>query len=139
MIRAVVDTNILIRAVIRPNGTVGPMIPRLARNEYHIIFSEILWQEFEDKMAQPRLRTRYGVQDRDISRLYDTIVLRGTLVHPTRVITACRDEDDNRVLEAAVTGNAGYIVTSDQDLLVLDPFEGIRILTAREFLAILDS
>jgi hypothetical protein len=39
MIRAVVDTNIFIRALIRPQGTVGPIIPRLAREEYKLIYS----------------------------------------------------------------------------------------------------
>jgi predicted nucleic acid-binding protein len=56
---------------------------------------------------------------------------------PTREIHACRDEDDNRVLEAAVEGKADYIVTTDEALLVLDPFEGIRIVRPRVFLTAL--
>ena len=56
---------------------------------------------------------------------------------PTREITVSRDPDDNRILEAAVAGAADYIVTGDQDLLVLGEFEGIAIVTPTRFLAIL--
>ena len=50
------------------------------------------------------------------------------------VVTVCRDPDDNKLLETAVVGRADCLVTGDQDLLVLDPFQGIPILTPAEFL-----
>ena len=49
-------------------------------------------------------------------------------------ITACRDPKDNIILELAVSGNADYIITGDADLLVLNPFRGIAIVTPAEFL-----
>jgi putative PIN family toxin of toxin-antitoxin system len=137
MIRAVVDTNIFIRALIRPQGTVGPIIPRLAREEYKLIYSKVLLEELNEKIHLPRLQERYKVQEYNIQALLDAIALRGDLVTPTRTVKVCRDEDDNRVLEAAVAGKADYIVTSDEDLLVLDPFEGIRIVRPHVFLAAL--
>lgn len=56
------------------------------------------------------------------------------LVTPTLSISACRDPDDNRVLECALSGGASCIVTGDADLLTLHPFQGIRIITPRQFL-----
>jgi putative PIN family toxin of toxin-antitoxin system len=53
---------------------------------------------------------------------------------PTEIITDCRDPKDNKFLELAVEANASCIVTGDKDLLVLDPFRGIPILTAADFL-----
>lgn len=50
----------------------------------------------------------------------------------------CRDEDDDVVLATAVTGKADVIVTGDDDLLVLEEFRGIRILSPRQFLQLLD-
>jgi predicted nucleic acid-binding protein len=50
------------------------------------------------------------------------------------VVTACRDPDDNKLLEIAVVGRADCLVTGDQDLLILDPFQGIPILTPAGFL-----
>ncbi len=49
-------------------------------------------------------------------------------VYSKRKITACPDKADNRFLEAAVAGNADYIITSDRDLLDMKEFERIRIL-----------
>ncbi|MGC2743605.1 MAG: putative toxin-antitoxin system toxin component, PIN family [Candidatus Angelobacter sp.] len=49
-------------------------------------------------------------------------------------IKACRDPKDNKFLEVAVSGKATHLITGDSDLLVLDPFQGIRILPPQEFL-----
>jgi len=48
------------------------------------------------------------------------------IVTPTEAITACRDADDNKILEAAVAGDADLIVTADKDLRVLSPFRRHR-------------
>ena len=56
------------------------------------------------------------------------------LVDATERVHVCRDPEDNRILELAVNGDAGVIVTGDKDLLVLDPFRGVRIVTPAEFL-----
>jgi predicted nucleic acid-binding protein len=49
-------------------------------------------------------------------------------------LKARRDPDDDKFLETAIAGEADCLVTGDGDLLVLDPFRGVRILTARAFL-----
>jgi predicted nucleic acid-binding protein len=51
------------------------------------------------------------------------------LVDTIRVIRACRDPDDDKFLEVAVNGKADALITGDTDLLVLDPLEGIPIIT----------
>ena len=67
------------------------------------------------------------------------ILLHGEPVTPQRRIMACRDPKDDIVLEVAVTGRADFIVTGDNDLLVLHPFEGIPIIGPAEFLKALES
>jgi putative PIN family toxin of toxin-antitoxin system len=52
----------------------------------------------------------------------------------TYSIRACRDPEDDKFLELAVNGNAALIVTGDKDLLALDPFQGIAIITPAGFL-----
>ena len=53
----------------------------------------------------------------------------------TKFITnACRDAKDNKYLELAVNGKAELIITGDKDLLVLNPFESISIITIEEFI-----
>jgi predicted nucleic acid-binding protein len=50
-------------------------------------------------------------------------------------IVACRDPKDDKFLELAVSGRAACIVTADEDLLALNPFRGISILSVERFLA----
>jgi predicted nucleic acid-binding protein len=52
----------------------------------------------------------------------------------TTIVTACRDPDDDKILALAVSGQADIIITGDADLLVLDPFQGVRILAPRAYL-----
>lgn len=55
---------------------------------------------------------------------------------PNQIITDCRDSKDNKYLELALTGQAECIITGDLDLLVLNPFREILILTSQEFLTL---
>jgi putative PIN family toxin of toxin-antitoxin system len=62
MMRAVVDTNILIRALIKPYGTVGPVITHLRDGHFVIVYSTPLLNELTIKLALPRIRVKYCVE-----------------------------------------------------------------------------
>ena len=62
------------------------------------------------------------------------ICQRVEMVAITEPITVCRDPKDDKFLSLAVSGNADAIITRDADLLVLDPFRGVRIIDAQRFL-----
>jgi putative PIN family toxin of toxin-antitoxin system len=137
MMRAVVDTNILIRALIKPYGTVGPIIPRLRNGDYVIVYSAPLLKELTAKLALPRIRVKYRVKTEQVEALVAIIVLRGEWVMPTRQVKICRDPQDDMFIEAALAGEAPYVVTGDDDLLSLKQFETVRFVTPRTFLAAL--
>ena len=139
MTRAIVGTNILIRALIKPQGTVGPVLTRLRDGDYTLLYAEPLLDELVAKLALPRIRDKYHLTDEDVEAVLALILLRGEPVVPQRRITACRDPKDNVVLEVAVAGEADYIVTGDNDLLVLHPFEGVPIVGPAEFLKALET
>jgi putative PIN family toxin of toxin-antitoxin system len=136
--RAVVDTSILVRAIIRPQGTVGPVLLRLRRSEYTLLYAQSLLEELVDVLDRPRLREKYRLSEQDIWTVVGLILLRGEAVAPTKRITACRDPKDDKFLEVAVAGKADVIVTGDQDLLVLHPYAGIPIVLPSTFLRMLD-
>ena len=134
MIRAVVDTNILIRALIKPLGSVGPVLTHLRNDDYTLLYADPLLDELVTKLTLPRIRDKYHLTDDDIETVLSLILLRGEAVVPERRITACRNPQDNILLEVATTGKAEYIVTGDNDLLTLHPFAGIQIVGPAAFL-----
>jgi putative PIN family toxin of toxin-antitoxin system len=138
MMRAVVDTNILVRALIKPQGTVGPVLRRLREGRYRLLYSESLLAELVDVLGRPRIRNKYSIGPDDVATVLTLIELRGELVVPRRRITVCRDPKDNQVLEAAASGRADIIVSGDDDLLTLNPFESIPIVIPAVFLELLD-
>lgn len=137
MIRAVIDTRLLLRALIKPQGTVGPLLEGLRDASYLMLYSDALLGELADVLVRPRLSDKYGLTRDDIAVVLSLILLRGEMVISARRITACRDPFDNMVLEAAVAGQADVIVSGDDDLLSLDPFEGIPMRSPAAFLRML--
>ena len=138
MTRAVVDTNILIRAIIKPEGTVGPVIKRLRTGEYTLVYSQPLVDELLAKLALRRIREKYQLTDQDTDDILAIIALWGILVDPARKVKVCRDPKDDMFIEAALAGEAKQVVTGDRDLLILEEFESIRFVTPREFLSALE-
>jgi putative PIN family toxin of toxin-antitoxin system len=136
--RAVVDTSVLVRAVIRPTGAAGPVLMRLRRGDYSLLYAQSLLEELVDVLNRPRIRDKYGLTDEDIQAVVGLILLRGEAVEPQERVAACRDPRDDKFLEVAVAGEADAIVTADQDLLELHPFAGIPILSPAAFLQMLD-
>jgi putative PIN family toxin of toxin-antitoxin system len=132
--RAVVDTNILIRALIKPRGTVGPVISRLRDGDYTLVYSTPLLDELIEKLALSRIRQKYRLGEREIEALVALIVLRGELVVPHRQVKVCRDPADDMFIDAALAGKVSYVVTGDKDLLTLKKFETVRFVTPRTFL-----
>ena len=139
MMRAVVDTNVLVRAVIKPSGSVGPVLQRLRRRDYTLLISRATLDEAVEVLHRPRLRVKYGLSDQALRAIIRLIVLRGELIRPDQHIAVCRDPKDDKFLEVAVAGRADVIVSGDDDLLVLDPFQGIPIITPARFLTMLES
>ena len=136
--RAVVDTNILIRAVLKPDGTVGPIVTRLVAADYVLIYSHELLVELVEKLELPRIKQKYHIADEDITDLVALLALRGEFVIPEVKVTVCRDPDDNMVIEAALAGNAECVVTGDEDLVSLGIYGKVEFIGPRAFLSRLD-
>lgn len=101
---------------------------RSARRNCKFSASQDLLEEVEEK-----LRTKFGFSVRH-ARLMTFFVERQTeIVRVDRAMTICRDPDDNRILAAAVGSGCSHLVTGDSDLLALKTFEGVAIVTPRQF------
>ncbi len=135
--RAVVDTNILVRALLKPHGSVGPLLDFLRDGRFVFLYSDATLDELIDVLGRSRMVLRYGITAEETEAVCALVILRGERVQPNRTITACRDPKDDKFLDLAVAGRAEVIVTGDDDLRVLDPFEGIPMLQPSEFLRLL--
>ena len=138
MTRTVVDTNTLVSALIKPRGRLGQLLQHLKDGDFIFLYSRTTLDELADVLNRPRMRHKYGLSEADIQTVIGLILLRGESVTPVKRLQVCRDPKDNRFLEAALAGRADVIVSGDQDLLVLHPFEGIPIVKPAEFLAMLE-
>jgi len=134
-VRAVLDTGVLVSALIRRQGTTGDVLRALRDGRFIAVYSTDILVEIIDVLGRPALRAKYHIEPDDISVVINLIRLRGDLVVPARKVAACRDPKDDKFLEAALAGGADCIVSGDADLLDLAPFEDIPILRPAEFLA----
>jgi putative PIN family toxin of toxin-antitoxin system len=139
--RAVIDTGVLVSALIRQQGITGGILRALRDGRFTVVYTTDIMIEIIDVLGRDPFRTKYHIQSEDIAILVNLIRLRGELVNPLRPVAAspsgtmCRDPKDDKFLEAALAGKADAIVSGDADLLVLNLFEEIPILRPAEFLA----
>lgn len=82
-----------------------------------------------------RKRFRRYVDEQDVRSFLAGLTREAEWVDPSERISICRDPKDDKFLELAIAGRATHIVTGDADLLALNPFRGVHILSPQEFLA----
>jgi putative PIN family toxin of toxin-antitoxin system len=137
-VRAVIDTNVIVSALIRPQGTAGILWRRLGEGAFTAVFSPGLIDEIAAVLGHPRIRARYRTIPKDLEDIAALFALRDDLVACQERIRICRDPDDDFLLETAVAGNAGYLVSGNEDLLALKKFRRTRIVRPAAFLTMLE-
>lgn len=131
--RVVVDTNVLISALLAPAGKPAEVMRQLAASEATLLVSRVTFLELASRLARPKF-DRYRTPEQ-MDRYLEWLAELAEWVKPSIRISDCRDPDDNRFLEVLVAGEGDVLVTGDSDLLELDPYEGKAILTPAGFLA----
>jgi putative PIN family toxin of toxin-antitoxin system len=127
--RVVADTNVFISALMF-GGLPGRFLDLALGRRFTLVISEALLDELDEK-----LRGKFAVSESDALAIRAKLEDNATVVNPDFELDAVPgDPDDNRVLECAVAGRAGTIVSGDRHLLRLASFEGIAIVTVRQFL-----
>ena len=96
------------------------------------LFSDATLAELAEVLARRKFDAYVDRNLRD--RFLASILACSERVDVRESINVCRDPKDDRILEVAVTGGADYLITGDQDLLMLENFRGIPILTPAAFL-----
>jgi putative PIN family toxin of toxin-antitoxin system len=139
--RVVVDTNVLISAFIFNRSAPHQVLQLVRTGEVVIVLSTALFDELARVIRYPHLRQIAKYTDDQLDRFLTN--LRETAVwvevgEPLAVVTG--DETDNRFVELAIAGNARYIISGDKrHLLKVRRYQGIEVVSAAEFLALIAS
>ena len=138
--RAVLDTNQFVRALIRTGGVQDRLVRLWRSGTYELAASPPLLAEIEDVIRRPRLVERYGLTDEGIA-MFVRVLRRHAVMTPglLDVVVVDDDPDDNMVLACAVEANADFVVSGDRHLLALGSYEGMPIVRAAAFLRRLES
>jgi putative PIN family toxin of toxin-antitoxin system len=130
---SVFDTNSLISANLSP-ASVNRKAYDKAREIGISVYSHATLTEFVQTLTRPKFDKYISME----KRLQAIAAFEKNSQHLTisANIHICRDPKDDKFLELAVEAGAACIITGDKDLLVLNPFENIPILTAADFLKV---
>ncbi|MBN4069615.1 MAG: putative toxin-antitoxin system toxin component, PIN family [Alkaliphilus sp.] len=130
-IKIVVDTNIFVSAFLGSKNAKF-LVKEIINDEYEVVMSQIQLNEIETVLKRKKFE-KY-ISQGEVDEFVSALSLKIIMPAIYEIIRDCRDEKDNMILEEAVYGNAKYIITGDEDLLVLNPYRWIRIISLREFI-----
>jgi len=128
--RFVFDTNVLISALFSKTSIPFQSV-KIAEQQGFILYSEETLLELNQVLNRKKFDKYITLEERQI--FIAKYITSSELVTIKEKIVVCRDIKDNKFLELAVSGNANIIITGDQDLLVLNPFQNIKIITPENF------
>lgn len=126
--KIVIDTNVLISGVFF-GGAPRTILDAVVDGKVKACASLEIVSEYQE-IVEEMINRKQGHINRN---LLSPFIQKLELVQPIPNINICRDPDDNKFLECAKDSGSVYIVSGDKDLLVIQTFEGIRIITAKEF------
>ena len=135
-LRAVIDTNHVMSAILSSKGASSKLIDWLTKEEdyYRLLISQPILDEYQT-VADWLIPA--SKQD-EKKRILSTIRLQSEWIIPKTRIDVCSDKSDNRFLESAVDGNANYLVTKNIRHFPPKEYQGVKIVRIRKFLKVLE-
>ena len=133
MSRVVLDTNVLVSAVIS-QGKPRELFRMGISNVYIILTSDWMLRELVSVLRRPKFKT----SEDEIRGIVSDLMQSSEIVQvQSSIDTIKEDPDDNHILATAIDGMSDYIVSGDKHLLELKQFKGIKIVSVDEMLKIL--
>ena len=140
MIRAVLDANVFVSALISPKGPPGQLIERwLNKRTFDLIVSPAILEELRRCLGYKGVRKYVKASKDELDAWVTAIGLNAEVVPGVITVDAVEaDPDDDKYVSAAIEGLAQYVVSGDAHLLELRVYESIRIVKPKAFLDVLD-
>lgn len=135
--RLVLDVNILASAAAVAGSLPDQIVALIASGEHDLVASAAMVEKLEEVLERPYFSARAPRAQREY--VVSLVRRSSVLVTPDPSITGiAADEEDDRVLGTAVAAGADLVVTGDKGMLALRAVQGIPIVTARQFLDIVE-
>lgn len=139
MLKVVLDTNQFISSVITKKGISAQLFQAWRQQSYILITSKEILEEIERVLRYPRIIEKYHIKEKEIESLINLIKHTAVVLPGLGILNVIKeDPDDNKFLSCAFEAKAQYIISGDKHLLELRQYKNISIITAREFLKIID-
>ncbi len=129
VVRVVIDTNIWISFLI--GKSLLGLTDALVNNRVQVLFSDELFAELFEVLQRPKFKKYFS--NTSVEQLLVLLNEKIVWIAVDDKFTDCRDAKDNFLLNISVSGQANYLITGDADLLVLNPFHGVDIITYQFF------
>ena len=126
--RIVVDTNVLISGVFF-GGFPRKILSSIVNGKITACATSEIINEYEE-IVQEMINRKQGHINRTI---LIPLIKTMEIIKPSSHIEICRDSDDDKFLECAKDSHALYIISGDKDLLIIENFENVQIITAKDF------
>ena len=127
--RIVIDTNVVASAVFF-GGRPAELLRMVIRHEHLAVATDEIVDEYQATISY--LLDKYGGKKMQLSIV--PIFSAMEIIQATSKVEICRDPDDNKFVSCAIDGHCYYVVSGDKDLLSLEQFGNIKIVTVAEFL-----
>lgn len=129
---AVFDTNVFIAAIIT-EGICSKILHRARAREFSLVSCPFIMAEIRRVLSK-----KFHLSRDEISSAIDPIsgAINQIIEHKLKIANTCRDADDDNIIACAVAAKADYLVTGDDDLLEIKSYQGLNILSPRDFEAL---
>ena len=134
MIRLVMDTNVLVSAILNDEGLEALVLVLALNRKIQLCVSEAILDEYQRVLLYPRLK---GVP-KEVARFLTRLRRVSAVVAPTRTLSVSGDEPDNRFLECAETAHAEFLVTGNKRHFPKQ-WKTTRVVNVRELLGLIGS
>ncbi len=142
MIRIVIDTNILVSAILTPKGNPAKILKHVLEGKLNLIISPAILEETQQVLRYPRLVKLMKKNKITGKEIHDFLgnMSKVAVITPGRLdIDAISDDPaDNKILACGMEREADYIISGDHHLTDLKIFQGINIVNPAAFLKIAD-
>lgn len=128
--RVVFDTNVLVAALVFPDGRADAAVRGIIEGKDDLVLSTNILAEVLSVLA-----SKFGRDKEELSRVAVILSEMAQVVEPTIRLKVFRDDPDNRILECAVAGKATAIVTGDKAMLALGEHAGVRLISLSTYLS----